>query len=70
MLRWGVELASSGDESTAYVGVIVLKALLESELLQEEDYELVEAVTQAIALTGAPDDATVVESDDPGPPVT
>jgi len=46
--RWAVELALDSDERRAGVGIAALDALQESELLQDEDLDLVETVAQSL----------------------
>jgi len=48
LLRWAVELALDSDERRAGVGIAALDALQESELLQDEDLDLVETVAQSL----------------------
>ena len=48
LLRWAVELALDGDERRAGVGIAALDALQESELLQDEELDLVETVAQSL----------------------
>lgn len=48
MLRWASEQAASPDEATSRMGVAALGALSTSELLQEPDQELVDAVIDSL----------------------
>lgn len=48
LLRWAVELALDGDQRRAGVGIAAMDALQESELLQDEDLNLVETVAQSL----------------------
>lgn len=70
MLRWASEEASSTEPTRARIGVAALDALSASELLQEEDQALVDAVIDALieepveAIEQAGGDVDVVEVDD------
>ncbi len=48
MLRWASEQAASDDEATSRMGVAALAALSTSELLQQPDQELVDAVIDSL----------------------
>lgn len=48
MLRWASELAASQDGARARMGVAALEALSASELLQEPDQNLVDAVIDSL----------------------
>ena len=48
MLRWASEQAASLDEAKSRMGVAALGALSTSELLQEPDQELVDAVIDSL----------------------
>lgn len=48
MLRWASEQAASGDAAKARMGVAALEALSTSELLQEPDQDLVDAVIDSL----------------------
>ncbi len=48
MLRWASEQAASSDPTQARMGVAALAALSTSELLQEADHALVDAVIDSI----------------------
>jgi len=48
MLRWASEQAASGDDARARMGVAALEALSLSELLQEADQNLVDAVIDSL----------------------
>jgi len=48
MLRWASEQAASSDPTKARMGVAALAALSTSELLQEADQDLVDAVIDSI----------------------
>ncbi|HEU4946558.1 MAG TPA: hypothetical protein VFT31_05340 [Kribbella sp.] len=50
MVRWAVEQILGGDESGTDAGVVTLRSLMRSELLQPEDYDLVAALTAAVAI--------------------
>ncbi|TCM45235.1 hypothetical protein EV648_107389 [Kribbella sp. VKM Ac-2568] len=72
MVRWAVEQILDGDEAGTDAGVVTLRSLMRSELLQPEDYDLVAALTAAVAIDRvgqaayadiAEEDADVVEGD-------
>ncbi|MFC5260654.1 hypothetical protein ACFPJ1_00920 [Kribbella qitaiheensis] len=72
MVRWAVEQILTGDEAGTHAGVVTLRSLMRSELLQPEDYDLVAALTAAVAIDRvgpaayadiAEEDADVVEGD-------
>ena len=69
MLRWASELAVSEEDAKARMGVAALAALSESELLQQEDQELVDAVLDSVIeepveeIEAAGEDVEVVEAD-------
>ncbi|NUR97821.1 MAG: hypothetical protein HOV67_21515 [Kribbellaceae bacterium] len=72
MVRWAVEQILAGDEAGTDAGVVTLRSLMRSELLQPEDYDLVAALTAAVAIDRigsaafadiAEEDADVVEGD-------
>jgi hypothetical protein len=48
LMRWAAELAVDEDLRRAGVGVAALDALQGSELLQDEDLDLVEAVAHSL----------------------
>jgi hypothetical protein len=48
ILRWAAELAVSDDRAHAKLGVVQLGALLESELLDEEEKDFVQAALTAV----------------------
>lgn len=48
MLRWASEQAASKDSATSRMGVAALDALSTSELLQEPDQNLVDAVIDSL----------------------
>ena len=48
MLRWASEQAASADAATSRMGVAALAALSTSELLQQPDQELVDAVIDSL----------------------
>jgi hypothetical protein len=57
LLRWAVELALDPDPRRGSAGVRALAALLDSQLLQDEDVELVASVASAVAMP--PEDTTL-----------
>lgn len=70
MLRWASEQATSNEDGTARMGLAVLDALSESELLQQPDQALVDAVLLVVLEDPVgqleateSDDAEVVEVD-------
>jgi hypothetical protein len=50
MVRWAVEQILEGTDSGTDAGVVTLRSLMRSELLQAEDYDLVAALTAAVAI--------------------
>ena len=48
LLRWASEQAASGEPTKARMGVAALAALSASELLQEADQDLVDAVIDSL----------------------
>ncbi|MDQ1746276.1 MAG: hypothetical protein QOD07_539 [Frankiaceae bacterium] len=48
LLRWAAELALERDQRRAGVGIAAMDALQESELLQDEDLDLVETIAQSL----------------------
>jgi hypothetical protein len=48
VLRWAAELAVSDDEAHARLGVAQLGVLLDSELLDEEEKDFVQAALEAV----------------------
>jgi hypothetical protein len=50
MVRWAVEQILEGDDAGTDAGVVTLRSLMRSELLQPEDYELVAALTASVAI--------------------
>lgn len=50
MVRWAVEQILEGEEVGTDAGVVTLRSLMRSELLQPEDYELVAALTAAVTI--------------------
>jgi len=50
MVRWAVEQILEGDDAATDAGVITLRSLMRSELLQPEDYDLVAALTASVAI--------------------
>lgn len=50
MVRWAVEQILDGDEAGTDAGVVTLRSLMRSELLQPEDYDLVAALTAAVTI--------------------
>ena len=71
MLRWASELAASPHRASARMGVAALAALSTSELLQEPDQNLVDAVIDSLLeqpvgeIDQAGGDVEVVEIDSP-----
>jgi hypothetical protein len=72
MVRWAVEQILEGEEAGTDAGVVTLRSLMRSELLQPEDYDLVAALTAAVAIDRvgpaayaeiAEEDTEVVEGD-------
>lgn len=70
MLRWASEQAASGEPAAARMGVAALAALGSSELLQEADQDLVDAVIDSLIeepveeIEMVDGDVDVVEVDD------
>ena len=50
MVRWAVEQILEGEEAATDAGVVTLRSLMRSELLQPEDYDLVAALTASVAI--------------------
>jgi hypothetical protein len=50
MVRWAVEQIMDDDELGTDAGVVTLRSLMRSELLQPEDYDLVAQLTAAVAI--------------------
>jgi hypothetical protein len=50
MVRWAVEQITSGEETSTHAGVVTLRSLMRSELLQKEDYDLVASLTAAVTI--------------------
>ena len=50
MVRWAVEQILEGEDAATDAGVITLRSLMRSELLQPEDYDLVAALTASVAI--------------------
>jgi hypothetical protein len=50
MVRWAVEQILDGTDAGTDAGVVTLRALMRSELLQPEDYELVASLTASVAI--------------------
>jgi hypothetical protein len=50
MVRWAVEQILEGEEAGTDAGVVTLRSLMKSELLQPEDYDLVAALTASVAI--------------------
>ncbi len=69
MLRWASEQAASYDAAKARMGVAALDALSTSELLQESDQDLVDAVIDSLIeapveeIEGVGGEAEVIEID-------
>jgi len=72
MVRWAVEQILEGEEAGTDAGVVTLRSLMRSELLQPEDYDLVAALTASVAIDRvgpaayaeiAEEDTDVVEGD-------
>jgi hypothetical protein len=69
MLRWASEQAASGDDAKSRMGVAALEALGTSELLQEPDQYLVDAVVDSLLdepveeIESAGGDVEVIEID-------
>lgn len=67
MLRWATELATDQDQSRARAGIIVLTALMDSSLLDQDDVALVATIAGQVALTPPPPDTSISP---PTPPAT
>lgn len=65
MVRWSVEQILEGTDAGTDAGVVTLRSLMRSELLQPEDYDLVAALTAAVAIdrVGAAAYAEIAEAD-------
>jgi hypothetical protein len=66
MVRWAVEQILDGeDDAGTDAGVVTLRSLMRSELLQPEDYDLVAALTAAVAIdrVGAAAYADIADAD-------
>jgi hypothetical protein len=66
MVRWAVEQILDGeDDAGTDAGVVTLRSLMRSELLQPEDYDLVAALTAAVAIdrVGAAAYADIADGD-------
>lgn len=65
MVRWAVEQILEGTDAGTDAGVVTLRSLMRSELLQPEDYDLVAALTAAVAIdrVGAAAYAEIAEAD-------
>ncbi|ONI75939.1 hypothetical protein BWI15_06990 [Kribbella sp. ALI-6-A] len=63
MVRWAVEQILEDDDVGTDAGVVTLRSLMRSELLQPEDYELVAALTAAVAIDRV-GEATYAELED------
>jgi len=50
MVRWAVEQITSQEETSTHAGVVTLRSLMRSELLQKEDYDLVASLTAAVTI--------------------
>jgi NADH:ubiquinone oxidoreductase subunit 5 (subunit L)/multisubunit Na+/H+ antiporter MnhA subunit len=50
MVRWAVEQILEGTDVGTDAGVVTLRSLMRSDLLQPEDYELVAALTASVAI--------------------
>jgi hypothetical protein len=50
MVRWSVEQILEGTDAGTDAGVVTLRSLMRSELLQPEDYDLVAALTASVAI--------------------
>jgi hypothetical protein len=57
MVRWAVEQILEGDDTGTDAGVVTLRSLMRSELLQPEDYDLVAALTASVAIDRVGPDA-------------
>lgn len=65
MVRWAVEQILEGTDPGTDAGVVTLRSLMRSELLQPEDYDLVAALTASVAIdrVGQAAYADIAESD-------
>src|SRR5689334_8363617 len=66
MVRWAVEQILAGEDNAGTdAGVVTLRSLMRSELLQPEDYDLVAALTAAVAIdrVGAAAYADIADAD-------
>ncbi|MER7243772.1 hypothetical protein [Kribbella sp. NPDC000426] len=66
MVRWAVEQILDGEDNAGTdAGVVTLRSLMRSELLQPEDYDLVAALTAAVAIdrVGAAAYADIADAD-------
>jgi hypothetical protein len=66
MVRWAVEQILAGEDAGGTdAGVVTLRSLMRSELLQPEDYDLVAALTAAVAIdrVGAAAYADIADAD-------
>ncbi|MGW1345043.1 hypothetical protein ACWCOV_28635 [Kribbella sp. NPDC002412] len=65
MVRWSVEQILEGTDAGTDAGVVTLRSLMRSELLQPEDYDLVAALTASVAIdrVGQAAYADIAESD-------
>lgn len=65
MVRWAVEQILEGTDAGTDAGVVTLRSLMRSELLQPEDYDLVAALTAAVTIdrVGAAAYADIAEAD-------
>ena len=50
MVRWSVEQILEGSDAGTDAGVVTLRSLMRSELLQPEDYDLVAALTASVVI--------------------
>jgi hypothetical protein len=64
MVRWAVEQITSDEEARTEAGVVTLRSLMRSELLQPEDYDLVAQLTAAVTIDRV-GEATYAEVGDP-----
>ena len=66
MVRWAVEQILDGEDNAGTdAGVVTLRSLMRSELLQPEDYDLVAALTASVAIdrVGAAAYADIADAD-------
>ncbi|HCB03949.1 MAG TPA: hypothetical protein PLZ93_23360 [Nocardioides sp.] len=49
MLRWAVEMVVGGDDESVGAGSVAMSALLRSPLLDDEDFDLVASLADAVA---------------------